>query len=170
MIRKVKAVLLLAAVAGLCLGPANLARPQRVNPRPVTQTGPKLVPVAETRLLMEGLANPNFQGLGKLLKEKPNEDEAWAHARGQALLIAETGNLLMLRPPRNPGEKAWLDRAGDLRTTASQLAQALAAHDFEKSRKGLVTLANRCNACHQTFRVKTRVVPFAEAERSEEEK
>jgi hypothetical protein len=57
---------------------------------------PKLEPVAETKLLMDGLADPNLRGLGKLLREKPKEAEAWNFARGQALLIGETGNLLMM--------------------------------------------------------------------------
>jgi hypothetical protein len=94
--------------------------------------------------------------------------EGWRFARGQALLIAETGNLLMLRPPRNPGEKPWMDRATDLRTTATQLARFLADRDYDKSRKGLTTLANSCNACHKGFRVKERIVPFAEKEGEED--
>jgi hypothetical protein len=135
---------------------------QAATPRTTATPGPRLVPVAETRLLMEGLAQPNFRGLEKLLKDKPEDAEAWTFARGQALLIAETGNLLMLRPPRNPAERLWMDRATDLRTAAAQLAGHLGNRDYDKSRKGLAALAERCNACHQSFRIKTRIVPFAE--------
>ena len=39
----------------------------------------------------------------RLLSQKPADVQSWTFARGQALLIAETGNLLMLRPPK--GEK-----------------------------------------------------------------
>ena len=167
MIRKSKWLLFfvgLAAAAGVV---SIEAAPQRLDLRSAAKPAPRLVPVADTRLLMEGLAHANFRGLEKLLKEKPAEDEAWGFARGQALLIAETGNLLMLRPPRNPGEKAWLERAGDLRAAAGQLGKALAAHDFDQSRQGLSSLANRCNACHQTFRVKTRIVPFEASEKTD---
>jgi hypothetical protein len=130
-------------------------------PRPVVRTGPKLVPIAETRLLMEGLALANFRGLEKILKEKPGDKEVWSFARGQALLIAEAGNLLMIRPPHNKGEKAWLDRAERLRTAASRLARTLANRDFTASRKGLAEVAGRCNACHQSFRAPVKIVPFA---------
>src|SRR5207247_369538 len=68
---------------------------------------PRLEAVAETKLLMEGLNQANFRGLENLLKQKPADLEAWTFARGQALLIAETGNLLLLRPPRNQGQAAW---------------------------------------------------------------
>src|SRR5437660_10953444 len=60
---------------------------------------PRFEAVAETRLLMEGLAHANYQGIERLLRQKPADDETWMFARGQALLIAETGNLLLLRPP-----------------------------------------------------------------------
>jgi hypothetical protein len=133
-------------------------------PRLAARAGPQLLPVAETRLLMEGLALANFRGLEKILKEKPADKQAWTFARGQALLIAETGNLLMIRPPHNKGEKLWLDRADKLRSAASRLARTLAKRDFTASRKGLADVAARCNACHQTFRVDVQINPFAKAE------
>ncbi len=121
---------------------------------------PKLIPVAETKLLMEGLAHVNFRGLDRILKQKPAEDQAWTFARGQALLIAETANLLMLRPPRNEGESVWFERAMELRGVAGKLAQTVVKRDYQASRAGLVDLANACNRCHQTFKVKVLISPF----------
>jgi cytochrome c556 len=160
-----------AFIIGTCacaLAAAITLTLQAASSRPAAKDGPRLVPVAETKLLMEGLAQANFRGLERLLKEKPADVEAWTFARGQALLIAETGNLLMLRPPRNPAEKIWMDRAGALRGTATNLARLLASRDYEKSRQTLALLANTCNACHQSFKVKTRIVPFAETKKAEE--
>src|SRR5712692_5881748 len=130
----------LRAAAGLAVACASLflapqALPQAA-PRPTARPSPKLEPVAETRLLMEGLNQPNFKSLEKLLKEKPADDEAWVFARGQALLIAETGNLLLLRPPKNPAEDIWMQRASELRDGASKLARAVAKHDYEASKSG----------------------------------
>src|SRR5882724_1944572 len=96
---------LLSGLAVLALGVKGLPQTQtqpRSQPQP-TRPVPRLEAVAETRLLMEGLANSNFRGVERLLKEKPASNEAWTFARGQALLLAETGNLLLLRPPRNNG-------------------------------------------------------------------
>src|SRR5687768_5443187 len=77
---------------------------------------PKLEPVAETRLLMEGLAHSNFRGLERNLTKNPIDDQSWVYARGQALLIAETGNLLMLRPPKTSGaQPIWFGHSMDLR-------------------------------------------------------
>jgi hypothetical protein len=125
---------------------------------------PKPEPVAETRLLMEGLNQSNFRGLGRLLKEKPTDVEAWTFARGQALLIAETGNLLMLRPPRGKGQDAWMDHAAELRDAATALGRAVGRRDYDRSVNALRDLAGKCNRCHQTFRVAARVTPFADVE------
>jgi hypothetical protein len=123
---------------------------------------PKLEPVAETRLLMEGLAHPNFRGAERHLREKPAGLEQWTFLRGQALLMAETANLLMLRPPRSQGQPAWFERSAELRATARKLAEAASARNFEGSRAALVQVANACNRCHQSFRSPVEIVPFAD--------
>lgn len=148
-------VVVAALVAGL-LSTAT-ARPQAA-PKP----RPHLEAVAETRLLMEGIAQPNFRGLEKRLRQEPADAESWSIVRGQALLLAESGNLLLLRPPHNPGESAWQDRAGELRSAATRLARSAAERDYPRSRAGLVEVANVCNRCHQTFRVPLRLQPFAD--------
>jgi cytochrome c556 len=141
-----------------------IIRVRRAEPLPAPVPAapvPKLQAVAETRLLMEGLAQPNYRALEKVLKEKPADAEAWTFTRGQALLLAETGNLLMLRPPRNAGETAWMARATEMRTAATILARNAGKNDLEATRTAILNLANSCNRCHETFRVKVRVGPNA---------
>ena len=124
---------------------------------------PKLEAVAETKLLMEGLAHPNFAALAKGLNLKPADDESWMITRGQSLLIAETGNLLMLRPPKGrPAQGEWMQHATDLRVAAAKLANATGDRDFGGSRTAFAGLANVCNRCHEKFEVKTRVSPLAD--------
>lgn len=140
----------------------------RTQPRPAQAPAPRRTPrleaVAETKLLMEGLTQSNFRGLERLLKKKPTQIEEWVFARGQALLIAETGNLLLLRPPKTAaGQDTWQQRAMELRDAATALARTAAARDFEKSRTALEGVANVCNRCHQSFRVPVKITPFADA-------
>jgi hypothetical protein len=145
---------MLAGIVGLTVT-SHAAPPASSKPLPSPQA------VAETRLLMEALNQANFRGLEKLLGEKPANAEAWTFARGQALLIAETGNLLLLRPPRQ-GQIIWMDRSADLRTAATRLARAAGERDYDRSRAELKEVANCCNRCHQTFRVPVRLAPFGE--------
>jgi hypothetical protein len=146
--------------------PAQQPQPGKVVPKPEQlppgKVMPKLEPIAETRLLMEGLAHANFRGLERLLTSKPPDVQTWTFARGQALLIAETANLLMLRPPKGQGQAPWFDRAMDLRNASKQLAATIATQDYDKSRAGLITLATVCNRCHQTFRVSVDIAVFQE--------
>jgi len=123
---------------------------------------PKLEPIAETKLLMEGLAHANFRGIEQHLSKKPADDRTWTFARGQALLIAETANLLMMRPPKKDGQPIWFERAMDLRKVATLLAQTAGNREYQASRAALVNVANSCNRCHQSFRVAVEIEPFAE--------
>jgi hypothetical protein len=150
------------ALASLLLLPGD-AEPQLLRKRDPSRT-PKPEAVAETRLLMEGLNQANFRGLDKLLREKPADPEAWTFARGQALLIAEAGNLLMLRPPRSKGQDEWMDRAAELREAATAVARAAGRRDFERSRNAFRDLAQTCNRCHQSFRVPVRLSAFTAEE------
>lgn len=152
-------------VAAAALGVACLLVPVAHSQPSATKEKPArtLEPVAETKLLMEGLANPNLRGLGKLLRDKPKDAEAWGFARGQALLIAETGNLLLIRPPKTAtGEDRWMTHATELREAGAALARAAAAKDYAKSRSALAGTANACNRCHQAFGVPSRIDPFSD--------
>jgi cytochrome c556 len=143
--------ILVAGLAAMCLPMAGSSQPAR-------PAAPRLEPVAETKLLMEGLAQPNFKGVDRLLKAEPADAEAWQFARGQSLLLAETANLLMLRPPKGAdAEATWMGRATDLREAASKLARGAAARDYAKSRQALGGVAAACNRCHDSFRVEARV-------------
>ena len=147
------------AVLGAACLVAPLARSQPA--KAPTKPAPRLEPVAETKLLMEGLADPNFKALGKLLADKPKEAEAWTFIRGQSILIAETGNLLLMRPPKaRDAQDTWMARATELREAAAGVARAAGARDYVKSRSGVAEVANACNHCHQAFKVATRLVPF----------
>lgn len=147
-----------AAALALCLGALALGQPAAPT-QPAER--PKLRAVAETALLMDALLRPNYRGVNVILKNPPAEGEAWAFGRGQALLLAESANLLMLRPPRSgQGADAWLARAADLRDSATKLARLMAARDYDRSRFAVVEVANSCNRCHRAFRVNLQVMPF----------
>src|SRR5579864_188016 len=49
----------------------------------------RLVPLAETRVLMDGINWPNFIALERELKRRPRDDRSWLAVRDHALLIAE---------------------------------------------------------------------------------
>ena len=156
-----------AVAAGLLVTGTATSQPPRPSTsqsQPPSRPRPKLEPVAETKLLMEGLMQANFRGLERNLKQRPADDTAWVYARGQALLMAETGNLLLLRPPKSGGQDAWLELSIDLREKATRLARLAATKDLDGSRIALADVAVSCNRCHQTFGQATRIVPFSDGQ------
>jgi hypothetical protein len=152
---------LVVAVAGALVCVGDVVPQPAPRGAPAGRARPKLEPVAETKLLMEGLLQSNFRGSENHLKQRPADNETWAFVRGQALLIAESGNLLMLRPPKNAGQDVWLDRAADLREQAVRVAQQAAARDLERCQLALIDLAGACTRCHQSFRVPVQIRAFA---------
>jgi hypothetical protein len=148
------------AVFAILIPAADSQQPKK----PLAAAAPRLDPVAETKLLMVGLAQANFDGLNRLLKDKPTDPKTWSFIRGQALLIAETGNLLMMRPPKNrAAQDTWMLRATELREAAVKVATSASETNFPDARAGVAAVANTCNRCHQSFQIATRVVPFEEA-------
>jgi hypothetical protein len=127
--------------------------------RPAPAFTPKFEVVGETRLLMEGLAHSNYRSLAKLLRAKPTDLDTWVFARGQSILIAETGNLLLLRPPRNTGRDTWMKLAMAMRSEAAEVARAAGSRDYTAATANLTRLTDSCNRCHTTFRVPVRVSP-----------
>jgi len=149
-------------LAGVLLySPATPSQTKERAAAPAPTTIPKLVPVAETKLVMEGMDKPNFDGLTKTLKQKPETAEQWSFARGQALLVAESGNLLLIRPPKTKqGQDVWVPKAIELRDAGVKLAEAVSAKDYATARVRLADLANACNRCHAAFQVEMRVSPL----------
>jgi hypothetical protein len=144
-------------LAGLLFLVSRPAPAQTKAPPDKGKPAPRLEAVAETRLIMDGLADANYRGLEKMLKQPPPDVEAWTYVRGQALLVGETGNLLMLRPPRGGGQEVWMQRSTELREAGTALARHAANRDYERSRAGLRDVAAVCNRCHQNFRVPVQV-------------
>jgi hypothetical protein len=149
-----RAALLLALALGMTW---SAGAQERIAAPGAKANPPRLVPVAETKLVMEGVAHANYQGIERNLKQKPEDVETWKFVRGQALLVAESGNLLMIRPPKTDGQNVWMQKASDMREAATTLAKHAAARDYERSKAALGDVANSCNRCHQTFRVQVLI-------------
>ncbi len=140
-----------AAVAAVVALTADAA-PQPPG-KPAARPKPKLEVVAETKLLMEALTGANHRAIGKQLAQPQPEDRAWVFIRGQALLIAETGNLLLMRPPKSGGRDDWMELATELRERGTRLAKATHDKDAARCRQAYADLTATCNRCHRSFNV-----------------
>jgi hypothetical protein len=128
------------------------------NPDAKLQTQqPRLVPLADVRVLMDGINWPNFVALQQELKRRPRDERGWLSVHDHALLIAENGNLLLLRPPAKKAG-GWTDHAMALRSGAARLAQAAGDRNPERCRLGLLELVRTCDRCHDTYQTGVQIV------------
>ena len=134
-----------------------------VLPRPKNKDLSRPVPlaIARVKLLMDAINGPGFVQFDQVLRGQPTAAQTWQGISDRAVLMAECGNLLLLRPPRGKQAGTWLDRATELRKDAVELGNAADQHDYAAARKAVVALADSCMHCHQTFHVPVRVSAFA---------
>ena len=66
------------------------------------------------------------------------------------LILAEAGNLLMMRPPEQNVED-WKSHAASIRQAGGERYQAAKNKNFDLAHQKYVTLISNCNSCHDQF-------------------
>ena len=108
-----------------------------------------LQPVATMKQLMVDVIHPASNNILLLVNRGgPGNDTEWAEVRRNAMTLAESANLLIMRN-RAPGWIADAKLLGEVGSAAYKAAEA-------KDVKSLASLAERidasCTACHKAFR------------------
>jgi len=106
-------------------------------------------PVATTKQIMLDIIHPASNSLLLLINRGgPGDDKEWAEARRSALILAESGNLLMIRN-RAAG---WTADAKELTDAGAAAYKAVEAKDV----KALASVSDRidtsCTTCHKHSR------------------
>jgi hypothetical protein len=101
---------------------------------------------------MEYVFQPTYLRLQKLMASEPADNQGWKGIKADALTLAEGGNLLLIRVPKEDG-KQWVQHSVQARDLGGQLYQAAKKKDFKSARKHYETMLTKCNACHQQLAV-----------------
>jgi hypothetical protein len=111
--------------------------------------GPK--PVGTILQLHEAMINPSSDAIFEVGREAPADEAAWKVLRNHAVILAESGNLLML-DGRAKDTGDWFRMSVELMDSA---ASALRAAD-QKNVDGVLAAGDRiaaiCEACHEPYR------------------
>ena len=101
--------------------------------------------------LMVKIIYPASDALFYIESRTPKTDAEWAVLEGQALMVAESANLLML-PGRARDQKQWM---ADAKLMLDAGADAVAAAK-EKNVEAIAALSDRllesCTSCHKNYR------------------
>jgi len=104
----------------------------------------------DTHEFMEYVFQPTFGQLKSAMKEKPKDKKGWFAIKSGALILAEGGNLLLLRGPQDDRAE-WNKYAEAVRSHGGALYQAAQKQDFESAPTHYAAMVKSCNACHEQF-------------------
>ena len=108
------------------------------------------VPVASVAEIMQALVVPSSNLLFNVGLEPPADDEGWKGVENNAIVLAESGNLLML-PERAEGREGWIEAARQMAEAGRASLEAARARDTDE----LIVLGDRiletCSTCHDEY-------------------
>jgi len=99
---------------------------------------------------MEYVFQPAYKRLKPLMAAAPADNVGWKGIKGESMVLAEGGNLLLGRLPEKEGA-AWAELSVAVRETGGQLYQAAKKKDFAAAKEHYEAMLKKCNACHRKF-------------------
>ena len=118
----------------------------------LTVQGEVFVPVANVTEIMQTLVIPSSNELFNVGLEVPETDEGWQLVEQNALILAESANLLML-PSRSEGRQGWIDAAQDMSAAGRQALEAARGRngDMEEWFTVADQVLEACSSCHDEY-------------------
>jgi hypothetical protein len=121
---------------------------------------PPYKPVADVKQMMQGIVDPSADVVwesvatiftkDKIEERRPQTKQEWDHVRSNAMVLTESGNLLMM-PPRAKDGGDWMKMAQALVDTASVALRAADAKDVEGLLKVGGEIDEACENCHKKY-------------------
>jgi len=112
---------------------------------------PSYQPVGSMSELMIRIIYPASDALFYIEREPPKTDAQWNVIRTQALMLAESGNL-MLMPNRARDQGDWVKESKDMIDLAASAYRAALDKDMDGILALNDKLANSCIVCHVQYR------------------
>lgn len=120
------------------------------NPAPVFPADEAEVVEDSMHEFMEYVFQPTYRRLKVSMATEPSDKNGWKAIKSDALILAESCNLLFARIPDEDAAD-WAKHAAASRTDGAALYQAARAKDFGKATKSYKAMLDNCNACHKQF-------------------
>jgi hypothetical protein len=107
-------------------------------------------PVANVRQVMLGITVPASNVVFAVAGEAPKDDAGWENVEASALAVAESGNLLLMKP-RAKDEPEWRQFALALVDAGTKAAAAARTKNAENTGTAGDDLYNTCEQCHAKY-------------------
>jgi hypothetical protein len=133
---------------------AARAQAQKAQGAASPAAGPSQVkPVATVLEIMQMMTIPFSNAVFEAGGDAPKDDKAWDAVRGQAVALAEAGNLLMLGS-RAKDRAAWMKFSRAQVDAAEAAAKAAAARNADQLSAASDALYETCSGCHKVYMAK----------------
>ena len=120
----------------------------------LAQTTPAKAPtrnVGTMSELMVRIIYPASDALFYIESRTPKTDSEWGALEGQALMLAESANLLMM-PGRARDQKQWMTDSRQMLDAAADALAAAKKRDVDSIVFVGEKLLESCTSCHKTYR------------------
>jgi hypothetical protein len=108
---------------------------------------------ANVRQVMTALTIPASDVIFQAAAEPPKAGDGWDTVQKNALLLAESGNLLML-PGRGPDREEWVTQSRGLIDAAMLAFDAAAARNADQLAEAGDKIYATCDSCHNKYMAK----------------
>lgn len=109
-----------------------------------------ITPVANVRQVMLGITVPASNVVFAVAGEAPKDDAGWENVEASALAVAESGNLLLMKP-RLKDESQWKQFAHALVDAGRKAAAAARTKNADDTGTAGDDLYNTCEQCHAKY-------------------
>jgi len=116
---------------------------------------PAVRPVASVKQLMQAMVIPASNNLFTVARQTPKDDNEWAAVQNSAVILAESGNLLMIGS-RAQNTAVWV-QTSQARVEAGAIAlKAAEAKDTDPITEAGNQIIEACETCHETHWARSR--------------
>jgi hypothetical protein len=112
---------------------------------------PTFQPVGSMSQLMVDIIYPASDAIFYAFREPPKNEHEWNILQGNALTLAESGNLLMM-PSRARDQEGWIKDSKLLVEVGAAAYKAAKAHNMDGVLAVNDQLNTACITCHQEYR------------------
>jgi len=107
-------------------------------------------PVASVSQIMKAVVVPSSDVLFGVAAEAPKDDAGWTAVQNNAVMLMESGNLLMI-PGRAKDQEGWLKASQALVEAGMKAFKAAEAKNVDELVMASDLVYNTCEGCHNTY-------------------
>jgi hypothetical protein len=135
---------------GLSACDRQSARTATQSPAAAAPAADAFKPVASVKQVMLGITVPASNAVFAVAGEAPADDAAWQAVEASAMAVAESGNLLLMKP-RAVDDQEWKQYAIAMVDAGTKAAVAARAKNAEQTGLAGDDMYNVCEQCHAKY-------------------